>query len=105
MARNEKRVRKDEAAADLIRRMRINEGLSRHDLARAIADKGVNKGGFDRGRVSVSEDTLYLIEKFHREPGPRIKFAIAYYFDLRPGQIWKRDALGSQAAAVGALAA
>jgi hypothetical protein len=84
---------RDKAAAELIRRMRVNEGLGYPELARAIRDKGV-AAGYDAARVSVSADTLYLVESTHREPGPRIKFAISFYFDLRPGQVWKRDALG-----------
>jgi hypothetical protein len=85
---------RDRDAADLVRRLRLNEGFNHRELSIAIAEKGVRVGGFDRSRVSVSPDTLYLIERTHREPGPRIKFAISFYFDLRPGQIWKRDALG-----------
>lgn len=96
MARNgseQRSPRKDEAAGELIRRLRCHKGLSRQDLAREIEDHGV-AAGFDRSRVHVSDDTLYLIEVKGREPGERIKFAISLYFGLRPGQIWKRDALG-----------
>lgn len=84
--------RVDEAAGELVRRLRCFKGLSRHDFAAAVEDHGV-AAGFDRSRVAVSADTIYLIEVKGREPGERIKFAIALYFGLRPGQIWKRDEL------------
>jgi DNA-binding XRE family transcriptional regulator len=86
-------VRRDRDAADTIRRLRTDRGLSRRDLSYAVREHGV-RAGFDAGRVSVSEETIYLIETTYREPGPRIKFALALFFDRRPGQIWKRDALG-----------
>jgi transcriptional regulator with XRE-family HTH domain len=84
--------RRDTAAGDRVRRLRINQGLGIRDLARAIEEKGV-EAGYDRERVCVSEDTLALLEKGHI-PGPRIKFAVAHYFGLRPGQLWKDDAIG-----------
>lgn len=85
-------MRKDKAAADLIRRLRTAEGLSPEAFAVAIRDRAV-KDGFSAARVSVSGDTIRLIERDGREPGPRVKFAIALYFGLKPGHIWKRDAL------------
>lgn len=83
---------KDKQAADKIRRLRVNQGLSLRDLAAAIEEKGV-AAGYDAARVAVSPDLLYLIEKRGHIPGPRIKFAIAFFFDLRPGQVWRNDAL------------
>lgn len=84
--------RRDPEAADIIRRLRVNEGFGRDSFVHAIRAKGV-KAGYDAARFAVSADTIRLIEETGREPVPRIKFAIAFYFDLRPGQIWKRDSL------------
>lgn len=84
-------ARKDTEAGDLVRRMAIGRGHSPESLVRAIRDQGV-KDGYPATRVSVSSDTIYLVYKGH-QPGPRIKFAIANYFDLLPGQIWKDDAV------------
>lgn len=85
-------VRKDKDAADLIRRLRVNEGLSPEELAQAVRDKAV-QAKLPASKVSLSGDTIRLLERHHREPSPRVKFALSFYFDLRPGHIWKRDAL------------
>lgn len=91
-------VRKDKEAADLIRRLRTNEGLSPEELAQAIRDKAA-QAKLPASKVSISGDTIRLLERLHREPSPRVKFALAFYFDLKPGHIWKRDALPELVAA------
>lgn len=85
-------VRKDKEAADLIRRLRVDRGLSPEALSVAIRDRAV-QAGMSAAKVSVSGDTIRLIERTYREPTERVKFAVAFYFDLRPGHIWKRDQL------------
>jgi hypothetical protein len=85
-------ARKDKAAGELLRRLRTDQGHSPETLATAVRDKGI-AGGYSAARVTVSGDLIRLIERTGHEPGPRIKFALAFYFDYRPGQIWKHDAL------------
>lgn len=91
-------VAKDQDAADLIRRLRTNEGLTPEGLAAAIRDKAM-AAGIPASRVSISGDTIRLIERTGREPGVRVKYALAFYFNRRPGHIWKRDALFLEVAA------
>lgn len=83
--------KRDPVAGEFIRRLRIGGGYSPEDLARAIREHGTAKG-LDANRVSISGDTIRLVEKGHI-PGPRVKFALSHYFQVRPGQIWKDDAL------------
>lgn len=52
--------------------LRINEGLSRDDLAR---------------RIGVSRETIRLVEHGWT-PGPRVQYAIASAFELRPLDLW-----------------
>ena len=52
--------------------LRINEGLSRHDLGL---------------RIGVSAETLRLVEAGF-VPTPRIQFLIAEAFGLRPLDLW-----------------
>lgn len=80
---------RDEDAADLLRKLMVSEGLSPERLSPLIKAKGV-QAGYAPSRVRVSPDTLRLILTGH-EPGPRVKFAVALYFGLKPGDIWERD--------------
>lgn len=59
-------------AARRLQALRINEGLSREDLAR---------------RTGVSRESIRLAE-LGAVPGPRIQFALADVFGLRPLDIW-----------------
>lgn len=70
----------------------VERGHSAYTLSAAILAKGT-QAGYPPHRVKVSPDSLYLLFSTYREPGPRIKWAIAFYFDLKPGQIWAADAL------------
>jgi transcriptional regulator with XRE-family HTH domain len=81
---------RDSHAGETIRRLRVYEGLSREEFVRRVSAKAV-RAGFDRARVEFSPDLLELVESRGHEPGPRIKFAIAFYYGVRPGQIWKGD--------------
>lgn len=71
MARNRQRNRRREHNKRL-QALRINEGLSRDDLAR---------------RTGVSRETIRLAEHGF-VPGPRIQFAIADAFKMRPLDLW-----------------
>jgi DNA-binding XRE family transcriptional regulator len=71
MARNSHIKRRREHNKRL-QALRINEGLSRDDLAR---------------RTGVSRESIRLAEHGFT-PGPRIQFAIADAFKLRPLDIW-----------------
>jgi DNA-binding XRE family transcriptional regulator len=71
MARTTHRNRRRDRNTRLIG-LRINEGLSRDDLAR---------------RTGVSRESIRLAESGFT-PGPRIQFAIADAFKLRPLDIW-----------------
>lgn len=71
MARSTQRIRRRERNSKLLA-LRINEGLSRDDLAR---------------RTGVSRESIRLAESGF-VPGPRIQFAIADAFNLRPLDIW-----------------
>ena len=53
--------------------LRINEGLSRLDLAR---------------RIGVSAETVRLAEELGRTPTVRVQFAIANAFDKQPLDLW-----------------
>lgn len=89
-------ARIDKDAAELIRRLLVSDGFnSPEEFATAIRDKAI-ASGLSAAKVSVSGDTIRLILKTGREPGARIKFAIAFGFGLRPGHIWKRDAVFSR---------
>lgn len=92
MPNGSRRARKDKDAADLVRKLMVERGHSAYSLSAAILAKGT-KAGYPPHRVKVSPDSLYLLLSKHFEPGPRIKWAIAFYFDRVPGQIWARDAL------------
>lgn len=52
--------------------LRLNRGLSPNDLARL---------------TGVSAETIRLTEKGH-EPGPRIKFELAEFFEVEVLDIW-----------------
>lgn len=71
MTRNRHTNRRRERNTKLLA-LRINEGLSRDDLAR---------------RTGVSRESIRLAESGFI-PGPRIQFAIADVFNLRPLDIW-----------------
>jgi hypothetical protein len=86
-------ARIDHDAADLIRRLLVNNGFnSPEQFATAVRDKAI-AAGLPASKVSVSGDTIRLILKTGREPGGRVKFAIAFGFDRKPGHIWRRDAV------------
>lgn len=55
--------------------LRVNAGLSPNELAY---------------RTGVSGPTVRLAEKGHT-PHPRVQFAIADYFDLKPLDIWPME--------------
>lgn len=85
-------INRDRDAAELVRKLMVEYGHSPRSLSAAILAKGT-KAGFPPRRVKVSPDSLQLILSTGHQPGPRIKWAIAFYFDLKPGQIWADDAL------------
>lgn len=66
-------------AAELIRRLRIDEGLTPEALAFAIARDGAG---------TVSGRTIRRIEREGAIPTVRIQFALARHFDMVPSQIW-----------------
>lgn len=85
------RTRRDLDAANLIRALRVNRtGLSPEQICPHIRAKGV-ESGFTADRVTVSPAEIRLIERTGHIPGPRVKFALALYFGLQPGHIWKAD--------------
>jgi DNA-binding XRE family transcriptional regulator len=71
MARTSQHKRRREQNKRL-QALRINEGLTRDDLAR---------------RTGVSRESIRLAE-LGFVPGPRIQFALAGAFHLRPLDIW-----------------
>jgi hypothetical protein len=83
---------RDADAADLVRKLMIEHGHSPRSLSAAILAKGV-RAGYPPHRVKVSHDSLHLMFRTGHQPTPRIMFAIALYFDLKPGQIWGKYAL------------
>jgi DNA-binding XRE family transcriptional regulator len=66
-------------AADAIRRMRVDQGLTPEDLAYRIASKGAG---------TVSGRTIRRIEDHGVIPTVRIQFAIAKHFGMAPSQLW-----------------
>lgn len=66
-------------AAELIRRLRIDQGLTPEDLAYQIARRGAGV---------VSGRTIRRVEDIGAIPCVRIQFALASFFDMTPSQVW-----------------
>lgn len=58
-----------------LQKLRIDHGMSPNDLAR---------------RAGVSGDSVRLAERGH-VPSPRVQFAIAAVFDMKPTELWPLD--------------
>ena len=74
------RGNRNRQAAELIRKLRIDEGLTPEDLAHQIARDG---GGIVSGR------TVRRIESEGAIPTVRIQFALARHFGMVPSDLWK----------------
>jgi transcriptional regulator with XRE-family HTH domain len=66
-------------AAEMIRRLRTDEGLTPEALAHTISMNGAGP---------VSGRTIRRIESQAVIPGVRIQFALAQHFGLQPTQMW-----------------
>lgn len=70
--------RTNREAARLIRRQRVNRGLSPEELSRAI----------ERGYGTVSGRQIRRIEADGIIPTPRVQLVIARFFGQQPTDIW-----------------
>lgn len=87
MLRKQLPAHQDWRAAQYVQELRETSGLSRQGLADAIEEIATKSN--DAHRYTVHPRTIYNIEVRGHEPGPRIKFAIARYFDVPMGDIWQ----------------
>jgi DNA-binding XRE family transcriptional regulator len=76
----------DHYAAQRLRDMREERGLSPETLAAEIREHIKSQGWGSRG--AVDPHTIRRIERRGHVPGPRIAFVIANYFELRPNELW-----------------
>lgn len=83
-------------AAEYVQELRVTNGLSRQQLAEAIEEIATKSK--DAHRFTVSARSIYNIEERGQEPGPRIKFAIARFFDVPMADIWNSSQRGRIAA-------
>lgn len=76
----------DTYAADRIREMRDQRGLSPEALAREIS-KASRAHGWERG--SVDAHTIRKIEGTGHVPTTRVRFVVSSYFGLLPHELWE----------------
>lgn len=76
----------DHYAAQRLRDMREERGLSPEALSREIALMAEKADWGSRGAVDAH--TIRRIERRGHVPGPRIAFVVANYFGLRPNELW-----------------
>lgn len=79
----------DRPAAQLLRELRTDAGLSPEALSQAMLMQGL---GY------VSGKTIRRIEHTGKIPTPRVQFSIARYFDRLPSGIWAPRARGGRGA-------
>jgi DNA-binding XRE family transcriptional regulator len=77
---------RDWQAADLVRQLREDHGLSPEQLAEKIA----LLAGKGDTLYPISSRTIYRIENNGQEPTVRVKFALATVFDRLPSDIWNQ---------------
>lgn len=73
---------RDHNAADLLREMRIERGLTREDVPRAMLREGID------AHLIPSPKTLWRIETLGHVPGVRIQFALASFYGRPVMSIW-----------------
>lgn len=73
-------------AAQRLRDLRVERGLSPEALAQEIAAASRKAGWGERGAVNAH--TLRRIEGQGHIPGPRVAFVVAAYFGLKPTELW-----------------
>lgn len=71
---------RNKRAARLLRELRIDRGLSAEALAFAI---------YKHGSGPISGRTIRRIEELGTVPTPRVQFALAAFFGMRPSQLWQ----------------
>jgi ribosome-binding protein aMBF1 (putative translation factor) len=84
---NQYPAKRDFRAADYVRELRESRGLGRRDLAEAI--ETLASKGTDVLPYTVSDRTIHRIEEDGAIPGPRVRFAIARFFDVPMADIWR----------------
>jgi DNA-binding XRE family transcriptional regulator len=70
------RMSRDRFAASHLRSLRLDRGMSPEQL------------GWSTG---VSGHTIRRIERLGAVPTPRVQYALAKFFDLRPTELWQID--------------
>jgi transcriptional regulator with XRE-family HTH domain len=70
---------RDHRAAELLKRLRVDQGLSPEELAWAV---------YMRSGRTVSGQTIRRIERTGAVPIVRVQFALAQFFDRLPSEVW-----------------
>lgn len=83
---NQYPAKRDYRAGDYIRELRESRGYGVKELAEAIEEIATKSG---EPRYTVSSRSIYRIEEEGQIPGPRIKFALAQFFDVPMSDIWR----------------
>lgn len=85
-------------AAQDLKRMRKERGLSPEDLADEICLVAAREGWGKRGTVDAH--TIRRIERYGHVPGDRVCFVLASYFGKVPHEVWiPHNAVRAKAAA------
>jgi hypothetical protein len=76
----------DHIAADKLIHLREARGLSPEGLSLAIKRAAPDAAWRERGAVDAH--TIRRIERRGHVPSPRVRFVLAQFFDIEPGEIW-----------------
>lgn len=80
----------DWQAANTVRDLREDAGLSQEGLANAVKRRGLAEGWY-REHGALDAFTVRAIEKHGHVPGQRIKVALALFFGVSHRQIWRAE--------------
>lgn len=80
----------DYSAADRVRELREDRGLSVEGLANAIKRYAAAQG-WAKVHGTVDAFTLRRIEEDGHCPSERVRLVIALFFEIRPREIWRPE--------------
>lgn len=78
----------DHRAADTIRELREDRGLSQEALGKAVKREALARGWY-KVHGAVDPYTIRRIEDTGHVPSERVRMAIALYFEMQPREIWQ----------------